>query len=528
MSGQLRSTITSADRRDVWWDAALVVLLASTAAVVLAVPTFPTQDGPVHLYYTDVLRGLLTHRGPFQQYFGIKTLLTPYALEYYVLLALEMVFSPPMSEKLLLCGYIFAFGWGFRYLVGAAGGSPGPWTLASIPFCMHLLVYLGFLNYCFGIALLFFLSGYWLRHAERLAPGQIATLLGGLILMLLTHAVTAAVFLLFLGLYFAAALVEDALHSRQWLASLVARRRQMVLVGAMGVAAIAWIAPFLDRSPRTPSPPAYFKSMGWAAAVLAELQLRPAMPFTGILYRAGPMVLLVLTALALGWTLWRRPKRVSPAVLALVAAGSVCFLLFCIVPLETNGSWNFPERFPILWIAFFIAAAGASRPSRAWSIAVGATAVLVTGGVLIQQWLSVSEMAGEIAGVMRAAPAKTGSVGLIVGRQFTTPPDLAFDPYMWAAAGYFRRDRTILANTPWMDSPIIVLKPLEPDRFSYLNPAESSQQLEEMYVGQERPSALDFVVQNPPFDDGMALVLKRLGFAGVSDEGFVRIFRRSP
>src|SRR5664279_1675411 len=207
-SQEPRSEAPSTDRLDVWWDLAFLVLLASTVAVVLSVPVFPTQDGPVHLYYVDVLRGLLTHSGPYPQYFAIKTFLTPYALEYYVLLGLEMAFAPSMSEKLLLCGYIFAFGLGFRYLVGSVGDRRNPWTLAAIPFCMNMAVFLGFLNYCYGVTLVFFLSGYWIRHAGRLAARQVAILLAGVILMLVTHPVPAAIFLLFIAFHFAADVLQ--------------------------------------------------------------------------------------------------------------------------------------------------------------------------------------------------------------------------------------------------------------------------------------------------------------------------------
>ena len=134
------------DRRNRWWTWTALALLAGTALIPLGTPLFPTQDGPVHLYYVDVLRGVLTHSAPYAQHFRIKRLLTPYALEYYCLLALEFVFSPGWSEKLLVVGYIFAFGMGFRYLVESVAEKGSPWTLAGIPFCLHMLLYMGFLN----------------------------------------------------------------------------------------------------------------------------------------------------------------------------------------------------------------------------------------------------------------------------------------------------------------------------------------------------------------------------------------------
>jgi len=148
------------------WNWAAIALLACTTLVLLASPVFPSQDGPVHLYYVDVLRGLLTHSAPYVQHFAIKNWVTPYALEYYSLLALETVFSAAVSEKLLLCAYIFAFGLGFRYLVESVAGRGSPWTLAGIPFCMNLLVYMGFLNYSMAVALLLFLCGFSFRGAS--------------------------------------------------------------------------------------------------------------------------------------------------------------------------------------------------------------------------------------------------------------------------------------------------------------------------------------------------------------------------
>ena len=181
-------------RQGILWDAAANALLVCTAVVVLAAPVFPSQDGPVHLYYVDILRNLLTHSGAYAQHFEIKALLTPYALEYYSLLMFEMVFSPAVSEKLLVCCYIVAFGHGFKYLVESVVERSSPWTLAGIPFCMSQLVYMGFLNYCIGVALALFLSGFWIRYWERLHPGRVAALLACFILMLLTHPVPVAVF----------------------------------------------------------------------------------------------------------------------------------------------------------------------------------------------------------------------------------------------------------------------------------------------------------------------------------------------
>jgi hypothetical protein len=67
---------------------------ACAVAMILSLPLFPSQDGQRHLYYADILRGVLAHAGPYAQHFEIKSYVTPYALQYYSLLALETVFPP--------------------------------------------------------------------------------------------------------------------------------------------------------------------------------------------------------------------------------------------------------------------------------------------------------------------------------------------------------------------------------------------------------------------------------------------------
>lgn len=518
----------SAWRQGIWWDAAAIALVACTASVLLAAPLFPSQDGPVHLYYVDVLRGLLTHAGPYSQHFEIKTFVTPYALEYYSLLALEMVFSPAVSEKLLVGCYIFAFGLGFRYLVESVAERRSPWTLAGIPFCMHRLVYLGFLNYCFGVALLLFLCGFWIRFSGRLNPGRVAALLAGLASMLLTHPVPVAVFLLFIGLDFVTDLVRDAAAGRRrWAPGLRDRRRPLALMAVMAAMALVWVGMFVDRSQPAPSSPSYVSVYGWGRTLAGELELLPVAPFTSLAYRAGPLLLLGIAVLTVLQSSWRQAGRLCSAAVALIATSSICFALYGIVPPRINGSWYFAERFPILWALFLLAAAAALRPPRWWSVATGAIALCVTVGVLLPQWGLVSRIATRIAPALDCPPAQAGSVGLIVGPPKALPEGLAFDPYLWSAAHYFRRSGAILANAPWMDLPILMMRPAHPSRWSYLDPDDAAQAMADAMAGGQALPDLDFVVREGPADFEMDAMLNRMGWSNsTGNSEFLRVFRR--
>jgi hypothetical protein len=521
---------TPPDRRSsLVWDGAFFVLLACTALIVLAVPVFPSQDGPVHLYYVDVLRGLLRHSGPYPQHFAIKTFLTPYALEYYAILALEMVFSPVMSEKLLVCGYILAFGLGFRYLVESVAGRRNPWTLAGIPFCMNNLVYMGFLNYSFGVALMLFMSGYWIRFSGRLSRGRVIALMAGLVLMLLTHPVPVAVFLLLIGLYFAADFIQDAAAgSWSWVPCLRARLRPLVLLAVMAGTAAVWVNLFVDRSLQTALPDSYVAAYGWVRTAMTELNLKMVAPFLAYRYRVGLVLLLGLAVLTLTMNSWKRGGRVSSALLALIAASAICFALYGIVPPDINGSGFFAERFPVFWAVLLIASAAALRPPRRWNATAGVIALCLAGGVLLQQWGYVSPIATAIHPVLAAAPMSAGSEGLIIGPPASRPAGLSFNPFLWSGAHYFRRSEAILANAPWVDLPIIMIGLVHADRWNCLDPHPATMQLSGAMIDREPVSELDFVVEEERPTVEMNVLVDSMGYSNATgDNQYFRVFRRA-
>ena len=469
------------ERRNRVWTWTAFLLLAATAAIPLAAPVFPSQDGPVHLYYVDVLRGILSHSAPYAEHFRIKSLLTPYALEYYSLLALECFFSPVLSEKLLVAGYVFAFGLGFRYLVESVAERGTPWVLTGIPFCLNMLVYMGFLNYCMALALLLFACGFWIRYADRLTVWRSVLIAGSLILMLFTHPVPAAVFLVFAALYLATGWPHP-------------NARAIALLSAMGILAIAWVAPFLHPSLSGNRNLNYVASMGWFDTVATELQLYHVSPFRPLLYRAGPILLIAFAAAAVLAGLWKRRRGSVP----LLTASAACFAAYCLVPQRMNGSFYFAERFPILWVLFLLAGASAIPLPRAWNRAAGWLAIVTTTGLLVQQHAKVGEIASRIALSQQIPPAKPGDVGLIVCASRETPPGLQFNPYMWSAVHYFRRSRAILANDPWMDMPQILLRPARPNRWSYLDPDDAEAPFLRSAAAGTSAQDLDFVVRMGP------------------------------
>jgi len=517
-------------RPGIFWDAAVIAVLVCTAIVVLALPLFPSQDGPVHLYYADIIRSLLTHSGVYAQHFEIKSFLTPYALEYYSLVVLETAFSPEMSEKLVVCCYIFAFGFGFKYLVESVAERRSPWTLAGMPFCMNALVYLGSLNYSIGVALTLFLCGFWIRCSGRLRSGRVTAVLACFLLTLFTHPVPVAIFLLFVGLHFAADLACAAKAGPGlWARSLQARWRPLTMIALMAGTAAVWVGMFVNHSGHFRNQPSSVGEHGWIRAVSSLLKLWPVAPFTSPAYRGGLLFLLAMTGLFLFVGAWIHKDRISPAAIAIIATGAICFTLFCIAPGSINGSGFFPERFAIFWVLFLIAATAGFRPPRLCSLAAGVTALCVTIAVLALQWVNVSRIAPEVSSVMDTLPAKAGSVGLIIGEKSSLPEGLSFDPFFWGGVHYFRRSRAILANAPWLDVPLVMIRPAHPDRWSYLNPLPAGESLLGVLSAGEAVPDLSFVVREGRPGAMTDAVISGLGWSPLTPNGgSLGIYRPHP
>jgi len=385
----------------------------------------------------------------------------------------------------------------------------------AMPFCMNRILYMGFLNYCFGVTLVVILTALWIRHWGLGGRWRMALLLAGFVLLLLTHPVPVAVFLLFTGVHTAA--------SWKAMPTWGDRYRRAAWIAGMGVVALLWTGLFMDPTPHPPEPN-YIQEYGWTSPVMWLLNLSALMPFQAVGYRAGAWLLFVVVGLGL-IAAWRRSRgRISPAALCLMAISAACFGLYCIAPIAINRGFYFPDRFPILWILFLIASLAAMHPPRRWGMVAGAMAILVTCGSLVEQWSFVRSFERTINPALRAIPAKAGSVGLLLGQPKDMPEGLGFDPYRWAGVHYFRRSRAILANNPWMSNAYLIIRPRDPDSWSFLEPEQASRYL----AAAARETKFDFVVQNEPFDPAMDAILSRQKFLPVSaDGGRLRILARS-
>jgi hypothetical protein len=477
--------------------------------MILSLPLFPSQDGPIHLYYLDILRGLLSHSGPYSQYFEIKSYLTPYSLEYYSLLGLECVFSPLVSEKILICIYVLVFVSGFRYLVGSVSARPGPWVLAGALFCINFYLYMGFLNYAFGTAVLLWLAGYWLRWMNALTTWRLVRLFAGFLLLSLTHPLPPAIFLLFACLHCGISLsYERKSTSAVWTAIWRDFRRPLFALILMGLASFAWIIRFAGDHLRAPERET--KELSLFIRFIREIIFYDFEPVHGAVCR--PIAILIVAAAILVLITASRSQRCAaqPVYLSIIAFSVICFVVSCLAHESISGRMYFAERFSIFWLLFLIAAASSVKIPGWCRRSVGVLTVGAWMTFLPFQWIYLSTTARDLSAALQVPAVTPGSLGAIMARRAPVNGPVV-KPFMWGSAHFFRQSQSILTNAPWTDESHIMIRPVKIFPWTYeSDPRYTSQEIiDALNRGKDVP--LDFLVQDGEGDASTEETVRRLG-----------------
>ena len=175
-------------------------IIGLIAATLAGLPFLPTQDGPVHLYYSVVLADLLRGGHVFASSYQIRNILAPYSFHWYLLILLNKAFDPLVSERLVAVIAIFGLGAGCWRLAKALNGSAPAMQMLFLPLLATWALYMGLFNFVLGIGTLFYLMGWWLDNEQhKLAGPRSALFFGGLMLLASMHPVALLMFFLFAG-----------------------------------------------------------------------------------------------------------------------------------------------------------------------------------------------------------------------------------------------------------------------------------------------------------------------------------------
>jgi hypothetical protein len=158
---------------------------------------FPSQDGPAHLENASIIREYHEPaRSAFRAYYVFNQSFTPNWAGHLVLAGLMSLLPPLTAEKVFLSGYVILFPMAVRYAVTAVRPDSRFLAVLGFPFVYNYLFHMGFYSFSYGLAMFFFVSGYWLKHRERFGLRETVTLAGLSILLYLGHVVSTVTVLL--------------------------------------------------------------------------------------------------------------------------------------------------------------------------------------------------------------------------------------------------------------------------------------------------------------------------------------------
>jgi hypothetical protein len=447
-------------------------------AWILSLPLFPTQDGPMHLYYARIMQALLMHRDPgiFPQYFVIKHLFPPYSLYYYLLLALSTVMSLVAADKVVVCLYVVLFLFGFRYLalsVGQEGKQSGNvMALLITPVVLNWPLGMGFVNFCLSTALSLWALGLWCRVSRSPGDSRATVRLIAFVVLcfviMLTHPVPLLGVLGFccveLGVRLVLLFRRDPSYQSRVPREYIRDAAALLLAGTTLIYVKAFTTHNVLKQIDVVTKKQYLQNVRNTAPGMVLLHTFTAFAGHGIwdlLYRGSVFAVLGI-AVVIGVRDLRRSLKAgrwSVANTWLV----LCLLLIVtlpVIPPELNGSHFFSARLVIfVWIAGLVAAAGVARPRLGTTrMFTGASvfAVAVTGVILMLAMRRINPIAAQIA-IAETMPLEgRQQVGvLLIDSNYSSPGSITYDPYYWSGARIFRRQDSILYNTPWLDLAII-------------------------------------------------------------------------
>ena len=486
---------------------------------ILWLPVFPSQDGPLHLYYANVLHHLLLHQpGVYLESYTLKSPVTPYAAYYYGLLALGSMVSLETAEKILVCLCIVAFAGASRFLLRVVGGDATWSGFLVLPVVLSWPLCMGFVNYVLSTCMALCAIAIWCSGADRPGLRSRAVFLLLIAGMTVTHPVPWMLTVSFALLEVASRLV------RHW-----SPRYREAVQPAMrcfvrdGLTVLLACTPYLyirrfshavqtlepshvDHDPQlvrmlpahllelVERAQAFLKTLG--IDVFAGDDLLPQ------IYRVGIRAIL-LCALAVGlWAFAVRRRRGEWAIghlWMLFTLALIPVLLFLPDPFQDR--YFFATRMGIVLYVGSIAAASPWFVRGRWPARITAgfayVLSLLTFGLAVRY---ITPAARDIA-TLRQAPGvavttKPGLSMVTVGNGPT--PNLSFQPDNWATAHYFRWHDLLLYNTAWLGDPIILVG---------VRP-ETLQRLDTTYF----ESVPWYTSRMLPDDDAMEETLRKVGF----------------
>ncbi len=125
---------------------------------------FGGVDGPSHLYYSRILKDLISGDNFLSGYFVLNHLPVPNLTDHYLLALFDVFFRSAISEKILLIIFVAGFPLAFRAIIKRYNPDGIAATTLIIPFTHCTLLYMGAYNFCLSFTFLFVAIYYYFKN----------------------------------------------------------------------------------------------------------------------------------------------------------------------------------------------------------------------------------------------------------------------------------------------------------------------------------------------------------------------------
>jgi len=407
-----------------WRALAFSALVFLHLVPVWAVAYPPSGDGPAHL---ESARALLDRASAApsvdREYLALRRDPSVSWFASLALAGLMLGASPMVALKLFMIGCLLLFACAMHYALTSVDRRAGWLSLLALPLLYNTLFLYGFYSFLYGVAVMLFTVGHWLRGEEG-TLGASWRLTGLALALQLTHVfalMAAVVTLAVLGL--ARALTRQRAEGfTRALATHVVAPLYAFLPAL--VLAVVFLLPRLDARAEPDAPAVRFLR---SFPLLSYGDEREAWLAGGV---AALVAIVGLMVAAQGL---RRRRLVEADALLVVG---LFWLAFWVGAPERMAHGSFLAERAALCLLVTLLLWCASRPLRGWARATsGALAVTIALGLLGLHIRKAREVSGQVeAYVAAASGVAPGSALLPLGTSHPVPP--ARVPFLEHAASY--------------------------------------------------------------------------------------------
>ena len=129
---------------------------------------FPSQDGPSHIYNTQVLKDFSNPEYEFGKYYKLNLKPFPNWTCYVLMMAFQFIASPIISDKIFLSINIIMMATSIYYLLGVIGHKRRLFSLLGFMYVYNFLFLMGFYNFSIAVPFFIFSIGYFWKHKESI------------------------------------------------------------------------------------------------------------------------------------------------------------------------------------------------------------------------------------------------------------------------------------------------------------------------------------------------------------------------